>query len=174
MKTALLLVPFLLLAGCSERPSRAKFPGPQGRTTDLQQAAATKAVMGGFDPLKGGAQQTTAKAGDPSKAVSGEVLLGKSIKVPAGAYLYLAVRSTEGGPPLAARREASPRFPYTFSLSEADAMMQGRPFEGDVELTARLDQDGDPLTRQPGDFFGSVKTRVGARALRITIDQPIK
>jgi hypothetical protein len=34
-------------------------------------------------------------------------------------------------------------------------MMPGTAFEGPLNLTARLDGDGDPLTREPGEPAGA-------------------
>ena len=40
----------LFFSSCSDRPARAKFPGPPGRTTDLARSENTQAVLGGVDP----------------------------------------------------------------------------------------------------------------------------
>jgi hypothetical protein len=53
-------------------------------------------------------------------------------------------------------------------------MMQGVPFTGKVTITARLDKDGNPTTRQPGDITGDyIKNPavVGAKNVDIVLDQ---
>ena len=41
-----------------------------------------------------------------------------------------------------------------------------------MSLTVRIDQDGDPMTRQKGDVFGALpKVRVGARNVKLPLDQ---
>ena len=82
------------------------------------------------------------------------------------------MRPIAGGPPLAVRRLSPTALPYSFVITEADQMMQGTDFSGPVEVTARLDQDGDPLTRQPGDWMGTLKTSIGDQKVNIVIDQP--
>jgi hypothetical protein len=171
----------IILSGCDGTPSRERFPGGQGATTDFAQAAATKAVMGGFDPLStpvtGGAPAAAGSARGEVKAensLKGRVELGKDTKLHEGAWLFISVRKPEGGPPLAARKLPSPEFPYEFVLSSADSMMgNADAFKGDVEVTARLDQDGDPITRDKGDSFGSLKTKVGDQKVKLTIDQEV-
>ena len=45
-------------------------------------------------------------------------------------------------------------------------------FDGELTLTARIDQDGDPLSREKGDAHGTLpKVQVGAKDVRLTIDQ---
>ena len=53
-------------------------------------------------------------------------------------------------------------------------MMQGVPFAGKINITVRLDKDGNPTTRGPGDLTGEYKrnpTKVGAKNVDIVIDQ---
>ena len=176
------------LAACDGAPPREKFPGGQGRTTDSQ-AETTKAVMGGFDPLQsklpqasgggpysGGGAVNKGDGKEPAakESIRGTLTLGKKTKLREGAYLFIAARRPEGGPPLAAIRDHAVEFPYKFTLSSQNAMMAGGSFEGEVEITARLDQDGDPLTRQKGDYIGTLKTQVGNQKADIVIDQEIQ
>lgn len=77
--------------------------------------------------------------------------------VPAGATLYLIVRvaGREGGAPVAVKRLAG-TVPITVTITEADAMMPGTPLIGDLDIIARIDQDGSATTREPGDLEGRV------------------
>ena len=70
-----------------------------------------------------------------------------------GSVLYVIVRSVEraGGPPLAVRRLTPSAFPVEFEIGPRDAMMGEAPFPDRVTVEARLDGDGDPLSRDPGD-----------------------
>jgi len=56
-----------------------------------------------------------------------------------------------GGPPLAVLRIPDPRFPLAFEIGPDQVMMPGMRFEGAIALTARLDADGDAMTRDDGD-----------------------
>ncbi|MEQ1504538.1 MAG: hypothetical protein ABMB14_20030 [Myxococcota bacterium] len=67
--------------------------------------------------------------------------------------LFVSVRDPAGGPPLAALKLQPGPFPMTFQITEADAIaMAGvpRPFPAKVDLTVRLDADGDPLSKDDG------------------------
>jgi hypothetical protein len=60
-------------------------------------------------------------------------------------------------------------FPYLFELSDKDRMMAGTDFSGEVYLSLRLDGDGNPLTREPGDVGVSLNTKVGETKLDLTL-----
>ena len=90
------------------------------------------------------------------------------------AILYIVARpaGAGGGPPLAVKRIAAPTFPVAFSLGPGDVMMPGMTFEGPLDLSARLDRDGDPLTREPGEPSGvhdGNPVKPGARNVVITL-----
>ena len=53
-------------------------------------------------------------------------------------------------------------------------MMQGTPLVGPFDLSARLDQDGDPMTKAPGDLVsqsGPSGVPLNAREVVIVLDQ---
>lgn len=54
------------------------------------------------------------------------------------------------GPPAAVKRLAGVTFPITFDLSAADSMM-GQPLPPRVRLEARIDADGNAMTKDPSD-----------------------
>jgi hypothetical protein len=174
-------VGFLVFAGfflsCSETPSRERFPGGAGRTTDMQRAETQKAVLGGFDSLNNQLPGSNSRNTDsPSGAkISGVIVLNKDSKLPEKYKLFISVRSQEGGPPLAAKRLDQQVLPYSFEISAADRIAMGgmRPFEGEVEVTVRIDQDGDPLSRQDGDLSGSQKAKIPQANLKIVLEPVI-
>ncbi len=162
----------LSISACSDRPSRERFPGPAGRTTDMQQAQKTKEVLAGFDP--------NAPKSDQEKAIRGVIRLKSGLKVPAQNYMiFISARSLGGGPPLAAVRLSPRKLPFRFALTQANVMMQGSQLEGFVEVTVRISQpkeDGsfDPLTRQKGDLSGSKRVKVGAKNVDIEITETVQ
>jgi len=92
------------------------------------------------------------------------------------AVLFIIARSTSsaGGPPLAVKRIASPKFPVAYSLSAQDVMMPGAPFSGKLFVSARLDQDGNPTTKEPGNLAGEYRKNpvdVGAKKIDIVLEQ---
>jgi tetratricopeptide (TPR) repeat protein len=68
------------------------------------------------------------------------------------AVLFIIARAAgqTAGPPAAVKRIAAPTFPLEIDLSAADSMM-GQPFPATVRIEARIDSDGDPLTKNPSD-----------------------
>jgi len=95
----------------------------------------------------------------PDRSIEGTVELeaGHAPGTGARAVLYIIARpaGAQGGPPLAVKRIVAPAFPVSFSLGPNDVMIQGTAFEGPLNLTARLDRDGDPLTREAGEPAGA-------------------
>lgn len=162
---------FFLCVACSDRPSRARFPGPIGKTTDVNQAQKTKEVLGGFDP--------TAKQISEDNSIRGVVRLKKGLKIPSETYtIFISARSLGGGPPLAVLKLSPRKIPFRFALTQANVMMQGSKLEGFVELTVRISQpqeDGsfNPLTRQKGDLFGTKQVKVGAKNIELEISDSI-
>ena len=129
-----------------------------------------------------------AKPGAPAAApsplsaqISGKIAVDPKLKTsidPNGALFIIARRAgAAGGPPLAVKKIDKPIFPLSYSLSQENVMMQGTPFNGKVDLTVRLDKDGNPTTRGSGDLTGDYKknpVEVGAKNVDVVIDQAVK
>jgi hypothetical protein len=88
--------------------------------------------------------------------IRGQVRLDDAIASPGEGVLFVIVRSSSGGPPLAAVRIPAASFPQAFEVGPADAMIRGRPLAGPVMLTARFDRDGDPMTRSADDLVAEL------------------
>ena len=92
------------------------------------------------------------------------------------AALFIIARpaGSPGGPPLAVKKIDKPKFPLQYSLSQENVMMQGTPFTGKINITVRLDKDGNPTSRGAGDMTGEYKknpAEVGVKNADIVIDQ---
>ncbi|HJQ37041.1 MAG TPA: tetratricopeptide repeat protein [Thermoanaerobaculia bacterium] len=94
------------------------------------------------------AAQPAATAQPAGKSV--RVTLSLATDAPAGGVLFVIARNPAGGPPAAVKRIDAASFPVTIDLSQADSMM-GQPLPDRFRLEARLDSDGDPLTKPPTD-----------------------
>ena len=109
--------------------------------------------------------------------IRGEIDVAPELKAkvtPEHVIFVSARKSGGGGPPLAAKRLAMSELPIGFQLSKDDAMMQGGPpFEGELELTVRIDGDGDAMTRQPGDLVWKAPATVGGPALEVLISEAL-
>jgi tetratricopeptide (TPR) repeat protein len=102
-------------------------------------------------PNPDGSQSAAAPAaGGPSLHVT--LTLDPSAKSSPNAVLYVIARAAgqTAGPPAAVKRINAPTFPIEIVLSTADSMM-GQPLPPNVRLEARLDSDGDAMTKNPSD-----------------------
>lgn len=133
-------------------------------------------------PATGGAAKPT-PAASPAAAPSGQSISGKITidpklkdQIDPQAALFIIARPAggAGGPPLAVKKIDKPTFPLNYSLSQENVMMQGTPFTGKINITVRLDKDGNPITRTPGDLTGEYKknpAEVGAKNADVVLDQ---
>jgi len=96
--------------------------------------------------------------------------------VNSGETLYVFVRSVSGGPPLAVRRLNASQFPVRVTLSDADAMMQGRNLSsasGPLVVVARVAQSGDAAPH-PGDLVGRRRIQsVDGHGVSVTISRRV-
>jgi len=119
------------------------------------------------------------EVGGTAEAIYGRIELAPELagQAPKNATLFVIARpaGVTRGPPLAVRRFASPTLPLDFLIGPQHAMVEGIPFVGEIQLTVRLDGDGDAMTRRPGDLGGSADGAVapGTRGVRIVLDQRI-
>jgi cytochrome c-type biogenesis protein CcmH len=120
--------------------------------------------------------QTTAAA-TPSAQISGRISLDPKLKanLDPNAALFIIARpaGAAGGPPLAVKKIDKPVFPLSYSLGQENVMMQGAAFTGKINLTVRLDKDGNPTTRGAGDLTGDYKknpVEVGTKNVDVVID----
>lgn len=72
------------------------------------------------------------------------------------AVLFIIARASgeTAGPPAAVKRIGNPTFPLELDLSAADSMM-GQPLPASVTIEARLDSDGDAMTKNASDPHAS-------------------
>jgi cytochrome c-type biogenesis protein CcmH len=134
-------------------------------------------IVASFPPPGSDAGQVSAAPSPASKqTVSGKITLGSKVKaMNSKATLFIIARpaGSGGGPPLAVKKIDQPVFPLSYVIGAENVMMQGTPFTGKINLSVRLDQDGNPTTRTPGDLMGNYQAPidVGAKNIDIVIDQ---
>lgn len=116
-----------------------------------------------------------------NQQIAGRISLDPKLKanVASQAVLFVIARSSAAtqGPPLAVKKIDHPVFPLSYSLGPENVMMQGVPFTGNIIITARLDKDGNPTTRQSGDLTGDYKKNpaaVGSKNIDIVLDQVVQ
>jgi len=87
-----------------------------------------------------------------AQAVHVTLALAAGAKPPQQGIIYVIARAAgvTAGPPAAVKRFPLSAFPMTFDVSAADSMM-GQPLPPNIRLEARIDSDGDAMTRNPSD-----------------------
>jgi hypothetical protein len=166
---------------CQKRDDGAGKPAPvppleQG-AAPVAAAPAAPAAPAPPPPAPEPAAEPAAPAG-PGGSIAGKIVLASAVaKTKPQGTLYLVARRISDNPNargtlVAVKKLPATSFPLPFSLTAADMPFQNGPFDGELTLTARIDQDGDPLTHQKGDVFGSLpKVRVGAHDVKLALDQ---
>ena len=120
-------------------------------------------------PAAGAETRAAAAASSPASVVV-VVDLPKGVTVPESAILFVIVREAglDSGPPTAVKRVPAVNFPITVTLTEKDSMA-GEGLPGLMRVDARIDRDGDPLTKDPRDPFATEENvrPGGARVLLV-------
>jgi hypothetical protein len=121
--------------------------------------------------------------GDPigDGTVQGTIELGSGLeaKIKPGSVLFIIVRrdAGEGAKGMLIASQKLPvgpgMFPLRYTITRKDVMMQGTQLAGPVRVDARIDGDGDALSKDPGDIVGAAKgaVSVGTHGVDFTLDQ---
>ena len=130
-------------------------------------------------PLPESLKKELARKADPTihvNDVSGTISLNPELKVSlrpsARLFIFARPEGVEAGPPLAVKRHSVFQFPFEFEIGQLHTMIDGTQFEGDMNLTARLDQDGNRKS-SPGDVEGKVQVTAGQKEVQLVLDNLI-
>lgn len=135
--------------------------GPGSGGSPAGGAASTRGNTGGTParsalPPSRAEGSATAAATAGAAPISGRILLAPELKDarPGGGILFVIARpqGARGGPPLAVLRIPDPSFPLDFTIGPENVMIPSMRFEGAISLSARLDADGNAMTRGAGDI----------------------
>jgi hypothetical protein len=114
---------------------------------------------------------------DPTHHIRGVIKIHPKAKdrVAAGGAIFLIAKKADAsgqpsGPPLAVEKLTWTKDELPFELTEANAMVGGTQLAGDVVVLARYDQDGDALSKQPGDVTGQLRVKVPAENVNLFLD----
>lgn len=114
---------------------------------------------------------------DPTHHIKGKILVHPKAKdkVTAGTAVFLIAKKAgadgqPAGPPLAVEKLTWTKDELPFELTEENAMIGGTELTGDVIITAHYDQDGDALSKQPGDILGQLEVKVPADDVKLYLD----
>lgn len=141
---ALVCVPVLF--GCQKAPAEKNAPAS---------APAKSASRPAAGPASASAGATQAPP------FSGLVKLGDGVSaadVKPTDVLFVMARQSHAGQPgmlIAVQRHGKVEFPKRYEMSQANIMMPDLPFAGPFRVFARLDRDGDPMTKTAEDLYAS-------------------
>ncbi len=131
-------------------------------------------------PLPESLKKELAKQADPTihnNDVSGTIALDPALKVnlspTAGLFIFARPEGVDAGPPLAVKRHSVFEFPFEFEIGQLHTMIEGTKFEGTMNLTARLDQDGNRKS-SPGDVEGKVQITAGQQGVQLVLENLIE
>jgi hypothetical protein len=156
------------------------FPGPPsdaasaGNLADNGRAPDRTALP----PSRAEGSATGAVTTRAAAPIEGTIVLSaeSALTRPPGAVLFLIARpqGVSGGPPLAVLRVADPEFPYAFRIGPENVMIPSMRFEGAIALSARLDADGNAMTRSAEDISTAVISSLapGARGVKLVLTRP--
>jgi hypothetical protein len=148
----------------------------------------------GVAPTRPNSQPTSRPSSHPSSqptsqptalggVIHGEITIKPELlsKIKANSIMFVIVRryapKGQKGMMIAAIKVENikaDRFPLRYAVTPKDAMM-GAPLAGKVRVSARIDQDGDAISKQPGDLIGSAEKAimVGVNPVKFTIDSSL-
>jgi hypothetical protein len=92
-------------------------------------------------------------------------------RVATGGIVFVTVRAAgmTTGPPVAVKRLSAAALPGAFAITSADSML-GQELPERVRIEARLDPDGDPLTRDATDPAARLEdVKLGSTGLRLVL-----
>lgn len=131
-------------------------------------------------PLPASLKKKIQQESDPAikeKEVAGTIRIDETLaaSIPENASLFIIARKPgqSGGPPLAVRRHGFAKLPFEYSIGPGQVMLEGNVFEGTIELTARLDQDGNAKP-SPGDIEGVLTVEAGNKQADIVLNKQIE
>ena len=174
--SSLLLLASVLWLGCDrnvepyqagEQPSEPDlariFPGPPGGVGSAENAGGGSGTPDrtALPPSRAeGSATSPTPAAATAAPIEGVIELAPELVSarPDGGVLFVIARpqGARGGPPLAVLRIPSPSFPLEFSIGPDDVMIPSMTFAGAISLSARLDADGNAMTRGAGDISSPV------------------
>ncbi|MEQ8275277.1 MAG: zinc ribbon domain-containing protein [Deltaproteobacteria bacterium] len=120
---------------------------------------------------------STAAAAPAAAPVKGRIQLSEALKNEGVGTIYLIVRNQgmpNRGPPIAVRKIDASALPVEFTVGPQDVMMPNMPFTGPFDLYARLDRDGNAMTKEPGDVINEQPTsgvKPGDANVEIVLDK---
>lgn len=128
-------------------------------------------------PAQPAAAAEPAAAGDAQQGpITGQLKLAAGIdgKIrPTDVMFVMARQYVEGGAPgmlVAVQRYENVTLPLEFKLGPENVMVQGTPFTGPFVIQARLDRDGDAMSKGPDDLYAQSTQPIAAGTSALALE----
>lgn len=150
-----------------------------GLNAEGQPEGDPSAAGGGVDVTKLGLQSPDpGRQIDPSRFVRGVITADPKAAdhLKPGGVIFVVVKRADAsgqptGTPLAVDKLTWQKDELPFELGEAQAMVAGTELSGDVIVSAHFAQNGDALSRAPGDLTGQTRVTIPADHVKVVLDQ---
>ena len=109
----------------------------------------------------------------PDAVIRGTITFADAKGLRPGTAIFVVAKPEAGGSPIAIDKLTYRGGDVPFELDQTKTMIAGTPFGGAVVVTARYDQDGDALSKQPGDRYGEVHVAVPATGVKLVLDRVV-
>lgn len=141
----------------------------EGKKRHPEQAARLDDLMAHLKSPQQAAQPAVAPAASASEGVH-ITLNAANATYPPMAVIFVIVRSagSTSGPPAAVKRLPIGSFPIRVDLTASDSMM-GQPLPARMRIEARIDSDGNPMTKDPRDPSGSADNVALGQSISLTL-----
>lgn len=111
--------------------------------------------------------------------ISGTIQLDPSLKNKTSEKdtIFLMAKPALGGPPVAALKLVGNEYPYSFHLTSENLMTPDSSLDVPLNLTVRVDKDGDAFTKGPNDLIGTYEKNpvsIEASDIVITINETLQ
>jgi tetratricopeptide (TPR) repeat protein len=166
----------------AEALRKAKALGLSDHTLDNALRLAENGGVAPGGPPMGAAPSTpppssgTVSPGNTATIASGVVTLAEGRSTFKAQTLFVNIKDPNNpGPPLAAKKLPPGPYPLAFSITEADRIAMGgpmgnRPMPETVQLSLRLDTDGNAFTKTPEDPQVTLDVTKGTKGLELTLE----
>lgn len=145
---------------------------------DTARSLATRAAASAVSADERGAARALLQELNAPAAVvhlQGTVRLADGAVAPPGAVLFVYARASDQaqGPPTAVQRQPGAALPTAFALSDREILM-GAPWPAQVWVQARLDADGNAMTRGDQDLASALvgPLETGAAPIELVLAPP--
>ena len=127
-----------------------------------------RSILAQMQQRSSGGQARAPVQSSPGPAIHVKIDLANGARSTGVLFVFARDENVTAGPPAAVKRVEVTSFPITVDLSSADSMM-GQPLPQRVRIEARLDADGNAMTKDPADPKASADHILASANVTLTL-----